>query len=53
VGVDLHRRRSVLVGMTPEGELLAWIRGLTLASICLIDGDEFHLGEDMTVPLAC
>jgi DNA-binding MarR family transcriptional regulator len=26
VGMDLHRRRSVLVRMTPEGEKLATVR---------------------------
>jgi hypothetical protein len=26
VGIDLHRRRSVIVRMTPEGEQLGWVR---------------------------
>src|SRR4249919_2411183 len=26
VGVDLHRRRSVIVRMTPDGEHLGWVR---------------------------
>jgi hypothetical protein len=26
VGIDLHRRRSVIVRMTPDGEQLGWVR---------------------------
>jgi hypothetical protein len=26
VGIDLHRRRSVIVQMTPDGEQLGWVR---------------------------
>jgi hypothetical protein len=26
VGIDLHRRRSVIVRMTAEGEQLGWVR---------------------------
>jgi hypothetical protein len=26
VGIDLHRRRSVIVRMTPNGEQLGWVR---------------------------
>jgi hypothetical protein len=26
VGIDLHRRRSVIVRMTPAGEQLGWVR---------------------------
>src|SRR3954453_15698904 len=35
VGIDLHRRRSVIVRMTPEGEQLGWVR---------IDNDPVALG---------
>ena len=38
VGVDLHRRRSVIVRMTPEGEQLGWVR---------IDNDPVALGLEL------
>ncbi len=36
VGIDLHRRRSVVVRMTPEGEQLGWVR---------LDNDPVAWGE--------
>ena len=38
VGVDLHRRRSVIVRMTPDGERLGWVR---------IDNDPVALGLEL------
>jgi hypothetical protein len=38
VGVDLHRRRSVIVRMTPDGEQLDWVR---------IDNDPVALGLEL------
>src|SRR5512133_202475 len=38
VGIDLHRRRSVIVRMTPEGEQLGWVR---------IDNDPVALGLEL------
>ena len=38
VGVDLHRRRSVIVRMTPDGEQLGWVR---------IDNDPVALGLEL------
>ena len=38
VGVDLHRRRSVIVRMTPDGEHLGWVR---------IDNDPVALGLEL------
>jgi len=38
VGVDLHRRRSVIVRMTPEGEQLGWVR---------LDNDPVALGVEL------
>jgi transposase len=38
VGIDLHRRRSVIVRMTPAGEQLGWVR---------IDNDPLALGLAM------
>jgi transposase len=38
VGIDLHRRRSVIVRMTPEGEHLGWVR---------IDNDVLALGLEI------
>jgi transposase len=38
VGIDLHRRRSVIVRMTPEGERLGWVR---------IDNDPVALGLEL------
>jgi hypothetical protein len=39
VGIDLHRRRSVIVWMTPDGEQLDWVR---------IDNDPVALGLEVT-----
>jgi hypothetical protein len=36
VGIDLHRRRSVIVRMTPEGQQLGTVR---------IDNDPFELAR--------
>ena len=38
VGVDLHRRRTVMVRMTPEGEQLGWAR---------VDNDPIALGLEL------
>ena len=38
VGIDLHRRRSVIVRMTPDGERLGWVR---------IDNDPVALGLEL------
>jgi hypothetical protein len=38
VGIDLHRRRSVIVRMTPDGEQLGWVR---------IDNDPVALGLEL------
>ena len=38
VGIDLHRRRSVIVRMTEEGEQLGWVR---------IDNDPVALGLEL------
>src|SRR3954453_12386440 len=38
VGIDLHRRRSVIVRMTPGGEQLGWVR---------IDNDPVALGLEL------
>ena len=38
VGIDLHRRRSVIVRMTPEGEQLGWVR---------LDNDPVALGLEL------
>ncbi len=38
VGIDLHRRRSVIVRMTPEGEQLGWVR---------VDNDPVALGLEL------
>src|SRR5881394_2650461 len=38
VGIDLHRRRSVIVRMTPEGQQLGWSR---------IDNDPVALGLEL------
>jgi hypothetical protein len=38
VGIDLHRRRTVIVRMTPEGEQLGWVR---------IDNDPVALGLEL------
>jgi transposase len=38
VGIDLHRRRSVIVRMTAEGEQLGWVR---------IDNDPVALGLEL------
>jgi transposase len=38
VGIDLHRRRSVIVRMTPEGEQLGWVR---------LDNDPVALGVEL------
>ena len=38
VGVDLHRRRSVIVRMTEQGEQLGWVR---------IDNDPVALGLEL------
>jgi hypothetical protein len=38
VGVDLHRRRSVIVRMTEQGERLGWVR---------IDNDPVALGLEL------
>ena len=38
VGVDLHRRRSVIVRMAPEGDQLGWVR---------IDNDPVALGLEL------
>jgi transposase len=38
VGIDLHRRRSVIVRMTPDGEQLDWVR---------IDNDPVALGLEL------
>src|SRR5437763_11329748 len=38
VGVDLHRRRSVVVRMTPDGEELGWVR---------LDNDPVALGLEL------
>ncbi len=38
VGIDLHRRRSVIVRMTPDGEQLGWVR---------IDNDPVALGLEI------
>ena len=38
VGIDLHRRHSVIVRMTPEGEQLGWVR---------IDNDPVALGLEL------
>ena len=37
-GIDLHRRRSVIVRMTPEGEQLGWVR---------LDNDPVALGLEL------
>jgi hypothetical protein len=37
-GIDLHRRRSVIVRMTPGGEQLGWVR---------IDNDPVALGLEL------
>jgi hypothetical protein len=38
VGIDLHRRRSVIVRMTEDGEQLGWVR---------IDNDPVALGLEL------
>jgi transposase len=38
VGIDLHRRRSVIVRMTPQGEQLGWVR---------VDNDPVALGLEL------
>jgi hypothetical protein len=38
VGIDLHRRRSVIVRMTPDGEQLGWVR---------IENDPVALGLEL------
>ena len=38
VGIDLHRRRSVIVRMTPDGEQLDWVH---------IDNDPVALGLEL------
>ena len=38
VGIDLHRRRSVIVRMTEQGEQLGWVR---------IDNDPVALGLEV------
>ena len=41
VGIDLHRRRSVIVRMTEDGEQLGWVR---------IDNDPVALGLELAKP---
>ena len=38
VGIDLHRRRSVIVRMTTDGEQLSWVR---------MDNDPVALGLEL------